>query len=74
MRRGIRAVGAAAVTLLALSACGAVDHTPTDNDTAKAGSSRSPSTAHTSGASESPKSQRAGDDRSTSPLAIGRLT
>ena len=61
MRSGIRVVGTVAVTLLALSACGAVDDTPTDNGSGEAGSSRSPSTAHSSGSSVSPKSHGRGD-------------
>ena len=60
-RRGIRVVGTLAVTLLALSACGAVD-TPTENSTGEAGSPRSPSTTHSSGSSVSPKSPGHGED------------
>lgn len=62
VRSGIRVVGTVAVALLALSACGAVDDTPTDNGTGEAGSPRSPSTTHSSGSSVSPKSQGHGDD------------
>jgi hypothetical protein len=61
MRSGIRVIGTVAVTLLALSACGAVDDTPTDNGTGKAGSPRSPSTTRSSGSSERPESQGRGD-------------
>jgi len=62
VRSGIRVVGTVAVTLLALSACGAVDDTPTDNGTGEAGSPRSPSTTHSPGSSVTPKSQGHGDD------------
>lgn len=61
-RSAVRVVGTCAAMLLALSACGAIDDTPTDKGTAKAGSSRSPSPAHSSGPSASPKSRGHGDD------------
>ena len=62
MRSGIRVVGTVVATLLALSACGVVDDTRTDNGTGEAGSPRSPSTTHSSGSSVSPKSQGHGED------------
>lgn len=64
MRRDIRTVSAAAVTLLAPIACGAVDQSTTRRPTtarARLGL-RVRRAPHTSGASESPKSQRVGDD------------